>query len=180
MKKIRLFLLVAVLLLSLSVIAGAAVVVTLDDETQSTTFTATVAQQASVTVPSGVAFSVVNVAASTDSDAQSVTVTQIVLTNLQGIKIYLKVYEATFTKPAGSVTWAVGDISWNAATWSNGTGSAGTLSSSEYTLVATSTANPETCSTTTLVFTLAAKDTVDRAGAHTLTATWKFESFTPT
>jgi hypothetical protein len=32
-------------------------------------------------------------------------------------------------------------------------------------------------STTGLIFTLAGKDTVDRAGNHTLVATWKLESF---
>jgi hypothetical protein len=42
--------------------------------------------------------------------------------------------------------------------------------------VATCTADTATCSTTGLVFTLAAKTTVQRSGNHTLSVTWKFES----
>lgn len=180
MKKFTIFFLVAVLVLGLSGMAGAAVVtLTTPDESQATTFTATVAEQAAVTVPAGVAFSVGNVATSTASSAQTVTVTQIVLTNGKAIKIWLKANAATFTKPGGSVTWADSDVTWNAATWSaSGTGNADTLDE-EYALVATSPANPASLSSTNLVFTLAAKATVDRAGDHTLAATWKFESFTP-
>lgn len=49
-----------------------------------------------------------------------------------------------------------------------------------YTKVADmATANAGEVSTSALVFTLAAKATVDRAGNHTLEATWKFSSFTP-
>jgi len=182
MKKITVFLLVSVLVLGLSAIAGAAVVVTLDDETQSTTFTATVAQQASVSVPATVAFSVGNVAIATDSSAQSVTVTQIVLTNGNGIKIFIAADADSFTKPGGfgAVTWASTDVSW-VATWSaGGVANNDALGAADvYIEVAQSLANPASLSSSDLVFTLAAKATVDRAGDHELTATWKFESFTP-
>jgi hypothetical protein len=84
-----------------------------------------------------------------------------------------------FTPPtAGDTTWSPTDVSWNAATWTTGTGAAGTLNNdaATYTQVATSGANAATLSSNTLTFTLAAKPTVTRAGAHTLTVTWKVES----
>jgi hypothetical protein len=56
------------------------------------------------------------------------------------------------------------------------TGSAGTLSNSSFTTVATSDANVSALSTNSLTFTLAAKSTIHRAGAYTIAATWKFES----
>jgi hypothetical protein len=164
------------------VVAGSAsaVVVTLPDETQSTTFTATVSEQADVTVPASVAFTVGDVSSSTDSAAQTVSATTVVLTNGQALRVELQGDAADFTPPAGgTVTWAAGDISWNAATWSNGTGASGTLSSAAYTKLADTDANAASTTTNNLVFTLAAKATVDRAGDHTLAATWKFSSITP-
>jgi hypothetical protein len=42
--------------------------------------------------------------------------------------------------------------------------------------VATCTVDTASCSTTGLVFTLAANTAVQRSGNHTLVITWKFES----
>jgi len=182
MKKITVFLLVSVLVLGLSAAAGATVVA-LPDETQSTTFTATVSEQAVVTVPTDVTFDVTDVTSTTDETGE-VSATSIVLTDGNALKIWLKGNAAAFTAPAtGGTTWDVGDVSWLAGIWTNsGTGAAGTLSNADYVLVATSADNaPSTSSTIT--FTLAAKAAADpaiKAGDHTLTATWKFESFTPT
>jgi len=113
MKKITVFLLVSILVLSLSAAAGAAVV-TLPDETQSTTFTATVSEQADVTVPADVTFPVTDVTTTTDATGD-VSVTSIVLTDGNALKISLKGDAEAFTPPAtGGTTWDVGDVSWAA------------------------------------------------------------------
>jgi hypothetical protein len=75
-----------------------------------------------------------------------------------------------------ATTWSAGDVTWNAAAWTSATGAVGTLSEAAYTEVATCFADSASCSTTGLVFTLGAKNTVKRSGDHTLAITWKFES----
>ena len=166
----RVFVLILVLV---TVGAASAAVVTLPNTTQTTTFTATVSEQANVSVPAGVAFAVTNVSASTASSAQSVSATVIVLADGKGLRIEIAPNAAAFTKPAGTVTWAASDISWNAATWTNGTGDAGTLSSAAWTRLVQTTQNSASTTTTNLVFTLGDKATVDRAGNHTLVCTWQ-------
>jgi len=152
--------------------------VTLTDTSQTTTLTANVSEQARVTVPAGVTFNVTNVTSNTDATAASVTVQNIVLaTATKQMRVSLQANAASFTPPVvGATTWAPGDVTWNAATWTNATGASGTLSSAAYATVATCAADSADCSTTGLVFTLAAKPTVKSAGNHTLVVTWKFES----
>lgn len=152
--------------------------VTLTDTSQTTTLTATVSEQARVTVPAGIAFTVNDVASNTAATAASVTVQSIVLaTATKQLQVSVQANAATFTPPSvGDVTWDAGDVTWNAATWTNATGASGTLSSAAYGTVATCAAGAADCSTTGLVFTLGAKPTVNRAGSHTLVVTWKFES----
>jgi hypothetical protein len=152
--------------------------VTLTDTSQTTTLTANVSEQARVTVPAGVTFNVTNVSASTAATAASVTVTSIVLsTATKQLKVSLQGNAASFTPPiALATTWSAGDVTWNAAAWTNATGASGTLSNAAYTTVATCAADAADCSTTALVFSLGAKSTVKRAGNHTLVVTWKFES----
>ena len=141
---------------------------------------AVTAESADVTVPAAVDFFVYGVASSTDSANQSVSVTDITLDAGHALKISLQADAPDFTPPVGgTTTWSAGNISWNAATWSNGTGASGTLSNTAYNEIARSNVNAPSCSTSNLVFTLAAKSTVSRAGVHSLSATWKFESFTP-
>ncbi|MEX2271459.1 MAG: hypothetical protein WD690_08320 [Vicinamibacterales bacterium] len=158
--------------------ASAQTAVTLPNSTQTTTLTANVSEQAQVTVPAGVTFNVTNVGASTAASAASVTVNSIVLaTATKTLKISLQGNAAAFTPSVAlAATWAVGDVTWSAATFSNGTGAAGTLIDTAYTAVADCAADAASCSTTNLVFTLAAKSTVKRSGNHTLAMTWKFES----
>lgn len=152
--------------------------VTLTDTSQTTTLTATVSEQARVTVPAGIAFNVTDVTSSTAATAASVTVQSIVLaTATKQLQVSVQSNAASFTPPSvGDVTWDAGDVTWNAATWTNATGASGTLSSAAYGTVATCAAGAAGCSTTGLVFTLGAKPTVNRAGSHTLVVTWKFES----
>jgi hypothetical protein len=160
--------------------AVVAVVVPLPDTSQTTLLTATVGSQADVSVPSGVAFSVLHVNTSTDSTNQSVSASSLVLEPGHALKISLQANAASFTKPTGgTITWSASDVSWNAPAWTGGTGATGTLSNTSYNAVATSTANAVAVSTTALKFTLAAKPTVDRSGDHTLVCTWKFEAIVP-
>ncbi len=170
--------LLTALALGFTAAALAATTVTLTDTSQTTTLTANVAEQATVTVPAGVTFTVNNVTTSTVATNATVTVIDIVLNDGKKLKISLQANNANFTAPAGgTVTWAAGDVSWNAATWSSsGVGTATSLSSAAFNTVATSATNAADCSTTNLVFTLQPKTTVDRAGSHTLAVTWKFES----
>lgn len=168
----------AVGMLGCAAAANAQTTVTLPDTSQTTTLTATVTDQARVTVPAGVTFNVSDVSTTTDSANASVTVSNIVLaTAAKQLRVSLQAAAASFTPPVvAATTWAAGDVSWNAAAWTNAAGAAGTLSSAAYTPVATCTADVSSCSTNALVFTLAANAAVKRSGNHTLVVRWKFES----
>ena len=153
--------------------------VVLPDTSLVTAAAAKVTESARVTVPAGVTFPVSNVRTSTVAPAATVTVSQIVLASTTAqLRISLKGGASTFTPPkVGATTWAAGDVSWNAASWTAAAGRSGILSQGAYNVVATCNANVATCSTSALVFTLAPNATVKRSGAHTLVVTWKFESF---
>lgn len=169
---------VAGLALAAAHAASAQTVVALPDTSQTTRLTASVAEQATVTVPAGVGFDVTNIAANTAASAATVSVSNIVLaTATKQLKVSVQAAAASFTPPvAGATTWSAGDVTWNAATWTSATGAAGTLSNSAFNEVATCAADTASCSTTGLVFTLGAKGTVKRSGNHTLDVTWKIES----
>ena len=158
--------------------AWAQTTVLLPDTSQTTSVSANVSEQARVTVPSGITFNVTNIGISTQAAAASVAIDQIVLaTATKQLKLSLQANAAAFTPPVvGATTWSAADVTWNAATWTSATGASGTLSNSTYNAVATCQADTASCSTTALVFTLAAKTTVQRSGTHTLVVTWKFES----
>ena len=168
----------AVLLLMGGNEAMAQTAVVLPDSSQTTTLTATVSEQAQVSVPAGVTFNVTNVTASTAASSASVSASSIVLsTATKKLKVSIQASAAAFTPPVGgAVTWSASDVTWNAASWTNATGASGALSNSSYNEVATCDSDAATCSTTGLTFTLAAKNTVKRSGNHTLAVTWKFES----
>jgi hypothetical protein len=164
--------------MALPAAAHAQIVVTLPSTSLSTTLTATVSEQARVAVPAGVLFSVGDIGASTAASAASVTIDQIVLaTTTKQLRISLQAGAAAFTPSiGGSPTWSASDISWNAATWTQATGSAGTLDASSYNAIATCTAGVSSCSTSQLIFTLAPNTAITNAGNHTLSVTWKIES----
>lgn len=164
--------------LGVSSVGYAQTSVTLTDTSQTTTLTANVSEQARVTVPSGVTFTVGNVGLATAATGASVTVSNIVLaTATKQFKVSVQANAASFTPPVvGATTWSASDVTWNAAAWTNATGALGTLSNSAYSTVATCAADAADCSTSALVFTLGARNTVKRAGNHTLVVTWKFES----
>jgi hypothetical protein len=170
--------LAAGLIVAMPALASAQTTVTLPDTSQTTNVAVNVSEQARVTVPASITFNVTNIGVSTTAAAASVTVDQIVLaTATKQLKLTLQANASSFTPPiSGATTWSASDITWNAASWTNATGSTGTLSSSSYNTVATCQADATACSTTALVFTLGAKTTVQRSGTHTLVVTWKFES----
>ena len=171
-------LMLACALLAIST-AALAVGVVLDNESQQTTLTASVAAQAQVTVPDEISFDATNVTIDTQATGLTISATSIVLDDGDALRIELKADAASFDKPEGATaTWAASDISWDAPVWVGGTGAAGTLSSAAYTKIADSNANASTLSNSTVTWTLADK-AIDRAGAYTLTTTWKFSSFTP-
>ena len=152
--------------------------ITLPDTSLTSTVSVNVSEQVRITVPAGVTFNVSNIGVSTVAAAVSITADQIVMASAtKQLKISLQANAASFTPPVGgAVTWSAGDVTWNAATWTNATGSAATLSHSSSNTVATCQADAPNCSTTGLVFTLAPKSTVQRSGTHTLVVAWKLES----
>jgi hypothetical protein len=166
------------LLLGLAAGVASATVHTLPNSSETTTLTANVSEQCDITVPAGVTFNVTDIASSTPASAATVTITNIVLaTATKQLKVSIQASAASFTPSVGgAVTWDAANVSWNAATWANGTGVVGTLSSGGYNEVATAAADAATTSTANLVFTLAAKPTVKRSGNHTLVVTWQVES----
>jgi len=164
--------------------AAAQTSVIVTDTTQTTTFTAAVAEQARITVPAGISFSVNNVSSSTSNGDVALGVQNIVLTTAtKQLRISVLANAPSFTPPlAGATTWSASDVSWNTGPgggpnqWQNAVGSAGTLSTGAYNAVATCNAGTTACSITKLSFTLGPKSAVKRSGSHTLTVTWKFES----
>ena len=174
----------AVFMLAASRSAVAQTTVALPDTGRTTTLTAAVPEQVRVAVPVGITLAVTNVSASVSDGNVAVSAQNIVLaTATKQLRISLQANAASFTPPVvGATTWAAGDISWNGGpgggpnAWVNAVGSAGTLSSAASTPVATCNADAASCSCSKITFTLAAKPTVKRSGAHTLTVTWKFES----
>jgi hypothetical protein len=164
--------------------ADAQTTVALPDTGQTTTLTAAVSEQARVTVPAGISFSVGNVNAATSQGNVAISVQNIVLgTATKQLRISLIGNTVSFTPPvAGATTWSASDVSWNAGpgsgpnAWQNATGIAGTLSSASHNTVAVCDPDATSCSIVKLTFMLAAKPAVKRSGAHTLTVTWRFES----
>lgn len=158
--------------------ASAQVTVTLPDTNQTTVLTAAVTEQARITVPSGVTFTVSDVAQNTDAPGAAVTIENIVLaTASKQLQVSLKAEAANFTPPvSGATTWAASDVSWAAGSWTNATAAANSLNDSSYNAVATCSADASACSTSDLVFTLAAKSSVKRSGNHVLTVRWRVES----
>ena len=158
--------------------AAAQTTVSLPDTSQTTTLTATLNEQARIQVPAGVSFTVNDVSSATASSAASLTISNIALASAtKQLKVSLQANAAAFTAPvSGATTWSASDVTWNAATWTNATGAAGTLSNSSYNTIATCDADAAGCSTSALTFTLGAKSGVRRSGNHTLVVTWKLES----
>ena len=150
--------------------------VILPDTSLTTAVTVNLYESARVTIPSSAMFNVSNVSAATTSQNLTVSLQDLFRkSSTTGVAISLRATALNFTPPqSGAVTWSASDVSWEAVTWTGGTGSAGTLSNASFTPVVTCATTG--CSTTTFTLQLAAKPTVGRAGAHTLVVTWKIET----
>lgn len=160
-------------------VASAQITVSLPDQSQTTTLTANVSEQARITVPAAVTFNVANSSVITNAAAASVTVDNIALaTATKQLVISVAANALSFTSPGAGATWVSSDVTWGAATFSNaGVASAGVLAGvGTYQVVATCAVNVAACSTTNLAFSLAANPAVVNAGNHTLVMTWRFES----
>ena len=158
--------------------ASAQTSVGLPDQSQTTTLTANVSEQARVTVPASITFNVTNVGASTSASAASMTVQNIVLASAtKQLKVSVRANATGFTPPSvGATTWSASDVTWGNDAWTNATAASGTLSDSAFNTVATCDAGATGCSTNGLTFSLGAKSSVTQSGNHTLVVTWRFES----
>jgi|GEM_PF-6754381 len=163
--------------LALATAASAQVLISLPDESQTTTFTATIDEQATVTVPTDIAFHVTNVLADTAStDPSPVTVTGIVLTTTTK-KLKISVKGSAFT--GSSTPYSTADVLFTGGDWTTtATASSGNLNvdHSTYATLATCNANEAACSTADAGFSLKANSAVTTNGTQSLTMTWKFES----
>jgi hypothetical protein len=134
-----------------------------------------------VSVPSGVSFSVRDVAASTTGSPGSTQITWSTaagFTTNEKLRVSVQPDSSTFSGP-GTTRIAASKVSWTASA-SSGNPSNGTLAAGAYTAVFVSPTKLKTTSsgTITLNWTLAAIAAAGlRSGTHTLTVRWKFEAF---
>jgi hypothetical protein len=170
-------LLVVALLGFLIRVGSAQTKVALPDLGQTTLLTAWVSEQVQIAVPSGIRFRPARTASLAAARPASVSISRIVLpTDGRQLRLSLRATSSRFTVPAGAVAWSAAAVTWNAATWGNGTGSAGALSSTAFTVVATADPDFASMATSGLTFTLLPEPDVRRAGSQTLTVTWKIEN----
>jgi hypothetical protein len=134
-----------------------------------------------VSVPSGVSFSVADIAASTAGSPSSTQITWSTaagFTTSERLRVSVQPDSSTFSGP-GTTRIAASKVSWTAGA-SSGNPSNGTLAAGAYTSVFVSPNKLKTTSsgTITLNWTLAAIAAAGlRSGTHTLTVRWKFEAF---
>ena len=154
------------------------VTLTLPDESQTITLTALINEQADVSVPASVIFNVTDVSQGALSAEYTISATNVVLEDGKKLRIEIIPTSEEFTPPVpGATTYQAGNVGWNSPTWVNGDGHVGALDIWGYYIVADmSSANASELSTTQLKFALGPNSAVNRAGNHTLSATWKFSS----
>jgi len=145
------------------------------------TMTATVGEQVTINdMPNQVGWTVNNVNVATAGTANGTfQFTNIVLGNGRKFRVSIKASTAAFSAPLGAgATYLPGDVSWGVSNWSGGVlGTAGIMSDTTFNTIVESGANPAgpfNCSD--LVFTLAAKPAIDRAGAYIITADYRLDS----
>ncbi|MEQ1727613.1 MAG: hypothetical protein ABL982_04455 [Vicinamibacterales bacterium] len=135
-------------------------------------------RRATIAIPAGVSFNVVNPAVSTTGNPNPFRVT---ITNgsvRAGDRIYVSVKAETvnFSGP-GTTRIPASKVSWTATAVSGGTASAGTLSSTAYSQVYRTRTNPG-AGAVDMTWRLAAPAAAGlRAGTHSLTVRWRVEAF---
>ena len=170
---------VAAMLVGIASAGSAQTTVPLPDQSRTSTLTATLGEQCRINVPAVISFAVTNTSQDTNSAPVTVIIDNIVLQNAsRRLRVLVRSTAANFTPPfVGDASWATSDVSWNAATWQNGTGFAGVLNNAVFVRVAETVANASNTQSTNLTFTLARRPTVRRAGNHTLNMLWRVEAF---
>ena len=132
-------LLATTFVLAFASLGSAQTSVTLTDTSQTTTLTANVSEQARVTVPAGVTFTVGDVAASTAAGAASVR-SRTSFWRPQPSSSRSRCRRMRQRSPPRLEARQPGRqpmSAWNAAAWTNATGAAGTSSNAAYNTVAT-------------------------------------------
>ena len=139
---------------------------------------AVVGESVDITVPSTVAFAVVNVGASSGGAPSPATISFSNAQLLPGhaLRISVKADSATFTPPGGTAI-PISNISWT-CNGVNGTGFAGTVNSAGYTEVYQSDAGAVSGSCS-ITWSLAAPGANIRAGYHVADLRWMVESVAP-
>jgi hypothetical protein len=178
--RIKRVLSLSIVALAMATAAGATDTVALPgNSTQTTELTATVSEQATVTVPTAISFAVVNIGAQTLGSAAAVSVTGILLNTGKNLEISVKAGGDFVTTGSGTGTaFSAGDVIWTGGTGTHWTGIADStgLSTSTFKAVATCDGTQTSCSTSDAGFKLKANSAVTLLGAQALTMTWHFAS----
>jgi hypothetical protein len=134
------------------------------------------AESVQVSVPGSVTFWVNDVSASSEGSPGAATVSfeSASLNSGRSLRISVRATSSTLTAPSGTPI-PVSSITWTVTGVAGGTGSSGTLNSSDFTQVFVSSANP-TSGAVELRWTLAQPGSGIRAGNHSLALEWRFES----
>ena len=138
---------------------------------------ATAQELVTVTVPANVSFSVTNVASDTvgSPSAARVSFSGLIVFPLRVLRISVTAGAASFTPPSASLAIPASNVRWTTSNASGGSGSNGTLSSAAWTQIFQSSLLA-TSGRVDLTWTLGAPGGGIRAGTHTLTVRYKFES----
>jgi hypothetical protein len=131
-----------------------------------------------VTVPGSVSFGVSNVNVSTvgSPNPTSMSFNSLSVTAAHVLRVSVKA-DSDFVPPSGTAIPA-SRVSWTTSSPTNGVGTNGVLSTTAYGQLFQSTLTKKNGSIN-IVWTLAAPGTPLRAGNHSLTMRWKFESILP-
>lgn len=135
-------------------------------------------RQATIAIPAGVSFNVVDPAVSTTGNPAPfrVTITNGSVGRGQRIYVSVKADTTNFSGP-GTTRIPASNVSWTATAVNGGTGSAGTLSSTAYVQVYRTRTNPGS-GAVDMTWMLAAPSAAGlMAGTHSLTVRWRIEAF---
>lgn len=136
------------------------------------------ARTVTITIPAGVSFSVPDVSATVTGSPGTFRIVfpSSSVRSSEKLVISVKADASTFSGP-GTTQIPVSKVSWSATAVGGGSGSPGTLTSSAYSQVYQSNANPKS-GEVDLTWRLAPIAAAGlRAGAHSLTVRWRLESF---
>jgi hypothetical protein len=133
-----------------------------------------------ITIPTSVTFTVVNISASTTGTPAPFTVifSNAKLKNTDALRISVRANAVDFTPPNGNTKIPAANVTWTTSGVLGGTGSNGTLSSTQYTQVYQSNVDPS-FGRVRITWRLTGAPVGIRSGSHTLSLSWKLEAVTP-